>query len=118
MPHPPLRPCTSPGCPTRVNAGRCTDHDKRARKQRATWSEVYGPRWPDIRLDYLARHPRCSLCPRQAQVPDHYPVGVRDLKARGIVNPHADRYLRPLCWPCHSQHTGRTRPGGFHANRQ
>lgn len=111
----PLRPCASPGCTNRVPNGRCDTHNRYARRQRDTWTEVYGAEWPRIRLDYLERNPRCALCPRMAQVPDHYPVGVRELRARGITNPHHDRYLRPLCWPCHSQHTGRTQPGGWNA---
>jgi hypothetical protein len=111
----PLRPCTSPGCPARVTGGRCATHDRRARGQRIHWRDLYGSDWPHIRLDYLERHPQCALCPRMASTPDHYPVGIRDLRARGIANPHHDRYLRPLCASCHSQHTGRTSPGGWNA---
>lgn len=118
MPGKPLRPCTSPGCPTRVPGGRCDIHNKRANRQRIHWRDLYGNDWPEIRLDFLERHPRCSLCPRQATTPDHYPVGIRELRARGIVNPHHDRYLRPLCWSCHSKITGRTNPGGWNAQRR
>lgn len=118
MPHPPLRPCASPGCPTRVAGGRCATHRRYATMQRTTWTELYGPDWPDIRLDYLTRHPRCALCQRQAAIPDHYPVGIRRLRERGITNPHHDRYLRPLCWSCHSKHTARTTPAGWNARNR
>ncbi len=114
----PLRPCTSPGCPTRVQGGRCERHAGLAQKQRQTWTEVYGSEWPNIRLDFLTRNPRCTLCPRMARVADHYPVGIRELRRRGITNPHHDRYLRPLCWPCHSRVTTRHQPGGWNASRQ
>lgn len=117
MPSPPLRPCTAPGCPNRVAAGRCPTHSRYNRMQRATWTEVYGPQWPRIRLEYLQRHPRCQMCPRMARIPDHYPVGIRQLRARGITNPHADRYLRPLCWSCHSKTTGAGRPSGWAAQQ-
>jgi 5-methylcytosine-specific restriction protein A len=118
MPHAPLRGCTAPGCPNKVPGGRCERHRLHHKRQRLTWTQVYGPDWPDIRLDYLERHPVCALCPRQATTPDHYPVGIRDLRARGIVNPHADRYLRPLCASCHSRHTGRSTPAGWNNRYQ
>jgi 5-methylcytosine-specific restriction protein A len=114
----PLKPCTSPGCTNRVAGGRCPTHDRRARAQRIHWRDLYGDDWPDIRLDYLERHPRCVLCGRQASTPDHYPVGIRRLRGMGIANPHHDRYLRALCASCHSKHTGRHEPGGWHAQRQ
>lgn len=115
MPTPPLRRCTSPGCPTPVVKGRCPVHRAHHKAQRTGWTDLYGPDWPRIRLDYLERHPRCALCRRQATTPDHYPVPIRRLRDRGIGNPHADRYLRPLCQRCHSQHTARTQPSGYRA---
>lgn len=112
-----LRSCTAPGCPTPVAGGRCPKHAGYARKQRDTWTSLYGPEWPAIRLDYLARHPRCTLCPRQARIPDHYPVPLRRLLERGVGNPHHDRYLRPMCWSCHSKATGKSQPSGFRAQQ-
>lgn len=117
MPNRPLKRCTAPGCPVPVIEGRCPLHASHHTRQRQTWTELYGPDWPARRLEYLLEHPRCSLCPRQARIPDHYPVPLRRLLERGVVNPHHDRYLRPLCWPCHSQATGRSSPGGFVAQR-
>lgn len=116
MPNMPLAPCTSPGCPARVRGGgRCDTHKRHHRGQRVTWTDLYGPDWPDRRLDYLEQHPQCALCPRMARVADHYPVGIKRLRERGVASPHHDRYLRPLCWPCHSQQTGRREPGGWNA---
>lgn len=109
----PRKPCTSPGCPHRVVEGRCPRHQKLAGQQRTHWRAIYGDDWPRIRLDYLCRHPRCTLCRQMATVADHYPIGIRLLNARGIADPHADDRLRPLCASCHNRHTGRTQPGGW-----
>lgn len=117
MPNAPLRPCTAPGCPNRVAGGRCDTHKRHHRAQRGTMSELYGPDWPTVRMAFLERHPRCALCPRQARIPDHWPVPLRRLLERGIANPHHDRYLRPLCWPCHSKATARHQPAGWYGQR-
>lgn len=109
----PLRPCTSPGCPVRVETGRCERHRRLAGRQRDTWTHLYGREWPRVRLDYLTRHPRCALCTRMATVADHHPKGIRLLRKIGVSDPHADHRLRPLCAPCHSQETGRREPGGW-----
>lgn len=112
------KPCTAPGCTRRdTTGGRCDTHRRHANRQRDGWHSLYGPDWLSIRLDYLVRHPRCTLCPRQARIPDHYPVPLRRLLERGTVNPHADRYLRPMCWSCHSKATGKSSPGGWHAQQ-
>jgi 5-methylcytosine-specific restriction protein A len=116
MPNEPRRRCTAPGCPnlgTPAGRGRCERCRRHHKSQRTTWTDMYGPEWPTIRLGYLERHPRCALCPRQASTPDHYPVGIRELRARQVTNPHHDRYLRPLCHVCHSKHTARAQPSGF-----
>lgn len=111
----PLRPCTTPGCPARVTGGRCQVHAGLARRHRETWSSLYGPQWPARRLDYLSRHPRCELCPRMARVADHYPRGIKLLRLHNTPDPHLDRYLRPLCWSCHSRATAQREPGGWNA---
>lgn len=113
------RPCTTPGCPARTpTGGRCDPC--RARRNRTTnqrrdgWHTLYGGDWPDIRLDYLTRHPACVLCGHLAAVADHHPRGIRLLLKHGVADPHADRYLRPLCKPCHDTATARKEPGGWH----
>jgi 5-methylcytosine-specific restriction protein A len=111
----PRKPCTSPGCPNRVLEGRCETHSRHARRQRDNWTSLYGTAWPAIRLDYLRRHPRCVLCARLATVADHHPRGIRLLIKQRNPDPHADRHLRALCAPCHSQETGRREPGGWNA---
>lgn len=112
MPNAPLQPCTVPGCPGRARRGRCDRHPK---TRRQGWSSLYGPDWPRRRLEYLERHPRCALCPRQARTPDHWPESLRRLLERGVPDPHHDRFLRPLCLSCHSKTTGRNQPGGWNA---
>lgn len=115
MPQPPLRPCTAPGCPTRVPAGRCQRHSKLAGRQRDHWAHLYGRDWPRRRLEYLSEHPACVLCGRMATVADHWPKGIRLLRKIGVSDPHADKWLRPLCHSCHSRETGRREPGGWNA---
>ena len=113
-----FRRCTAPGfCPNAVAIdGRCRDHRRHQRatvnRRRGNWWTVYGPTWPARRLDFLARHPACDLCGRAATVADHYPVGIHELNAAGVGDPHADNRLRPLCESCHNRHTGRTTPVG------
>lgn len=117
----PLRPCATPGCPVRVTSGRCPRcitrrrHPSNARRQ--TWSAVYGPDWPSRRLDYLIRHPVCILCGHMATVPDHHPRGIHLLRRQGILDPHQDKYLRPLCEPCHAVETAKHHPGGWAAQQ-
>ncbi len=115
MPMAPKRPCTSPGCPERVTAGRCDKHRQHADRQRLNrGTTLYGPMWPAVRLDYLQRHPECVLCGRLANVADHHPRGIRLLIKLGDPDPHRDANLRALCWPCHSRETARTHPAGWH----
>lgn len=113
MPTAPLRPCTSPGCPQRVTGGRCERHKRLAGQQRATWTELYGREWPRVRLEFLTRHPVCQLCRRLAHIADHYPRGIKALRAQGVTDPHADHRLRPLCWSCHAKETAARQPGGW-----
>jgi 5-methylcytosine-specific restriction protein A len=54
----------------------------------------------------------------QAKVADHWPLSFVQLKAKGVIDPHADARLRPLCWSCHSRETGRNQPGGVIAERR
>lgn len=111
----PRKPCTSPGCPNRVVEGRCELHHRLAAQQRTHWRELYGDDWPQIRLEYLLRHPVCLLCGRMASVADHHPRGIRLLLKQRNPDPHADRHLRPLCASCHSKETSRYQPGGWAA---
>lgn len=113
----PRKPCTSPGCPARVLNGRCDKHKRLAGRQRTTWTSLYGTEWPRIRADYLRRHPWCALCGRLATVGDHHPRGIRLLRKQRNADVHADRHLRPLCAPCHSQQTGLREPGGWNTRR-
>lgn len=109
----PLRYCTAPGCPTRVESGRCQRHTRLAGRQRDTWTTLYGRTWPVRRLEYLAGNPECVLCGRMASIADHYPLGIRKLLALHVSDPHADDHLRALCQPCHARETGRREPGGW-----
>lgn len=108
----PRRRCTSPGCPN-LAEGRCPYHQRLAGQQRVGWSELYGRDWPRRRLEYLAEHPVCVLCGRMAVIADHHPKGIKLLLRIGVSDPHDDKWLRALCWSCHSKETGRYHPGGW-----
>lgn len=73
----------------------------------------YDAKWRRRRRSYVRRHPLCCLCGAPAQVADHYPESRKELIARGVTDPDADRYLRPLCIPCHNKETAKRQPGGF-----
>jgi 5-methylcytosine-specific restriction enzyme A len=122
MPARPLQPCTTPGCSGRAILGRCDRCRGRAHANPRTRRDTaagrgYGSQWAKvIRPEYLLQHPRCVLCGRIADLPDHYPVSRRRLVALGVPDPDADQYLRPLCRPCHKTETARRQPGGWWRN--
>lgn len=120
MPARALRPCSTPGCPGRALTGRCKRCDAgraaNPRLRAATAAQRgYDARWRTRRLDYLAGHPTCTLCPRAATIADHYPLARRELLALGVRDPDADEFLRPLCRSCHDHETGDRQPGGWWA---
>ena len=118
MPARPLKPCTTPGCPGRCENGRCgrcsnARQGNRRLRAEAAGQRGYGATWRHRRLDYLAGHPGCRLCPRMASIPDHYPYSRRELLALDVADPDADEHLRPLCDACHRRETGHRQPGGW-----
>lgn len=118
MPARPLRPCNTPGCPGRTEAGRCaacrgTRQDNPRLRAQTPTERGYTWRWRARRLDYLQEHPVCVLCGRMALIPDHYPSSRKQLVAAGVADPDADEHLRPLCRTCHQQQTGTRQPGGW-----
>lgn len=120
MPARPHTPCTIPGCPARsTTAGPCPVHARqRVRRKHLQANEQYGGAWPIRRLDYLARNPWCALCPRPATIADHWPRTRRQLLTARVQDPDDDRYLRPICRPCHNKQTGLNVPGGWHAKHR
>lgn len=102
-------------CPELVPTGRCDPCAREAERKRGTASSRgYGSYWYRvIRPKYLVAHPICCLCQGPASVPDHYPLGRRELVARGVRDPDAWHRLRPLCKPCHDIETPKHQPGGW-----
>lgn len=121
MPIKPTKPCSTPGCTGRAATGRCDAcRTRRARAQPsrpAPAARGYDRVWRIRRLTYLLRNPRCALCGRLAEIPDHWPRSRRELVAAGVEDPDADEHLRPLCDPCHRQETARNQPGGWNRTR-
>lgn len=114
MPNKPRRACTTPGCPNPVENGRCARCQANRRRHETGRDRSYKTgQWTRFRIDYLLRHPACTLCGRLANTPDHHPVSRRELVARGVANPDQDCYVRPLCNPCHGRETAKHQPGGW-----
>ena len=119
-----LRPCSVPGCEERQAGRMCALHAGRARRDRNAATAPYRRaahtdrfRAAVLQLDQAGRPTApCALCGRPATIADHHPRTRRRLVELGL-DPDDPAYGRPLCWPCHSAHTGRTSPGGFAADR-
>jgi 5-methylcytosine-specific restriction protein A len=78
----------------------------------------YDEAWRRRRLDFLVTHPVCRLCGMAATIPDHFPQSRKQLVAAGVVDPDDERYLRPLCEPCHRTETAKRQPGGWTRNHR
>lgn len=119
--------CSTPGCPTIVNSGRCdtciaaADARRGTAAQRGYTSRGHG----SFRRLVLARDPLCVCtdtthqghgpeCLAPSRHADHWPVDRRTLVLRG-QNPDDPRHGRGLCGPCHSAHTAAEQPGGWNA---
>lgn len=118
MPNRPLRSCTTPGCPSKVDGGKCARCKGNRLDQHNAGKRPYArASWLRFRIDYLSRNPRCVLCDRMATIPDHWPVSRRDLVNRGVRHPDQAFYVRALCTACHNAQTGIHQPGGWVAQR-
>jgi len=65
MPSKPLHPCSHPGCPALVKAGRCLEHSKQEQRRQddrrgSSTERGYNARWQRYRAQFLARHPLCE----------------------------------------------------------
>ncbi|PHM73577.1 HNH endonuclease [Xenorhabdus kozodoii] len=116
MPWQPLKRCSYPACRERVKSGRCTQHQREARrhqdKQRGTRTQRgYSNRWGRYRLQYLKANPLCVHCLQQdiyasATIVDHIiPIqGEADVLFWPASNHQS------LCQPCHNRKTVQTDP--------
>ena len=101
--------CLTPGCGAPVvYRGRCEEHAKMMRRQRAP---SYGGDWEWTRDEYLQHHTRCEDTSPEA-VETHRIYGDRAVdvhhvigKARGGGSDWAN--LRAYCHRCHSRETRR-----------
>lgn len=109
------RVCTTPGCPTLVDKGRCADCRRKAEQARGTATQRgYGSQHRKrFRRRVLDRDKVCVLCQAAPAVhADHWPTSRRDLVAAGL-DPNDPQHGRGLCPPCHSKHTAAEQPGGW-----
>jgi len=102
-----LRPCTYPGCPAVVPAGRCARHVSLIRKQRPTPHQLgYTYAWRKARAAYLRAHPLCVECEKIGKI---IPADQVD----HIIAHRGDKVLfwdvtnnwQSLCASCHSRKT-------------
>lgn len=119
MPQRPPAHCTVAGCPhPSFTGGPCPTHaHTRARQRGSATAQGYGGDWPERAARYLTWHPVCALCGGPSAIADHWPRSRRQLVRDGVTDPNADRYLRPLCQPCHRRQSGLRQPGGWNAQR-
>ena len=109
-------PRTCPRCHTRLTPAGCPTCNARTEARRGSAAERgYDAGWARNRARYLAAHPRCALCGKPSEVPDHHPKSRRQLVAEGDPHPDSWDKLRPLCAPCHRRETARNQPGGWNA---
>jgi 5-methylcytosine-specific restriction protein A len=110
---PPVKVCTTPGCPELTPHGACpTCLAARRRNQARTRRRNNDPSmsaytthaWRTTRARHLHTHPTCTTCGQPAQDVDHR-IPRRILQAAGIQHPDADHWLQALCHPCHSTKT-------------
>ena len=109
------RVCSSPGCPTLTNGGRCDPCRRKADTERGTAAQrgYRSAGHQQFREAVLARDPYCKLCRRsRSTIADHYPDSRKDLEAQGL-DPNDPTRGRGLCKPCHDSETARLQPGGF-----
>jgi 5-methylcytosine-specific restriction protein A len=95
--------CSFPGCPNVIEgAGRCPDHQRKNWKRDGPSAPEYGTRrWRNLRDAYIAEHPRCERCGKQAQQVHH-----RDHCEPGTPTFWQWSNLESVCLSCHRRETG------------
>ena len=120
------KPCSRPGCPELVTAGRCAQHQAEAEHHRGNASQRGYDRQHEaqFRTEVLRKDPVCRCdrpnehdhgprCARPSVHADHYPLSRAELVRRGM-DPNDPQRGRGLCHRCHSSETARLQPGGWH----
>ena len=114
MPHKPLHACKHGRCRNLVPAGEsyCEMHKRQHAndftRAHPEYFKLYNnKRWRRYRHMYLAEHPLCVMCHREATVVDH----IKDHRGDTDLFWDPDNH-QALCAYCHNQKTGRTRGWG------
>lgn len=105
MPSAPLKLCGKPGCPNRVRAGYCPEHQSprgwvKHQAGRTTTERGYGHNWRKIRQMVASEEFACRLCGSTS------PMWVCDHiipKAKGGTDDRSN--LQRLCVACSSHKT-------------
>lgn len=108
-----MRRCLHPGCPTRVERGRCAAHESRYDRRRGTARERgYDWRWQNYARRYLIDHPLCAVClalghTEPATCVDH----IEPHRGNAVLFLDTSNH-QALCGRCHGRKTA-TEDGGF-----
>jgi 5-methylcytosine-specific restriction protein A len=110
--------CTTPGCPTITQGGRCAACTALVRARRPkTARRGYGARWQAVRASYLRAHPLCECADCEAIPAPLRPVAreVDHIDGLGPLGPRGYDWtnLRAMTKACHSRATARAQPGGW-----
>ncbi|MDX3748719.1 holin [Streptomyces sp. AK08-02] len=120
------RVCSVSGCPEYTQQGKCNAHRAEADQRRGSARQRGYDHEHETRFrePVLKRDPTCvcgveahghgSPCGQPSRHADHHPLDRRALTAAGL-DPNDPQHGRGLCGPCHSSHTAREQPGGWHA---
>jgi len=120
-----LKVCPTPHCPNLVQKGRCPACIAAAEAKRGTARDRGYDRTHErrFRTGVLRRDPLCvctdlthghgSPCLTPSTDADHHPRDRKELIGLGL-DPDDPAHGRGLCGRCHSKHTARAQPGGWH----
>lgn len=103
MPQAPKRPCSFPGCPELVDAGRCQQHRREQDRRGSSAERGYDGAWRRFREWFIRRHPICSDCQIKATSDVHHIRKLRDYPELRRVESNC----MGLCGSCHAVRTAR-----------
>lgn len=114
------RVCSTPGCPTLIDAGagRCDACKREAEAKRGSAAArgYNADHRHRFRAGVLGKHPICQVCLKaRSTVADHWPMSRRELVAAGL-DPSDPQHGRGLCKRCHARATATNQPGGWNSS--
>lgn len=115
------RVCSTPGCPTLCDGGKCDEHRSLARRESDarrpnSAQRGYSGRWKRTRAAKLRLNATCELglagCTIEATEVHHLDGdGPRGIHGHSLGN------LQSLCATCHAKTTAKAQPGGWNVTQ-